>query len=323
MIHKLKTFLENKNIPFESNICLKKKTWIHRGGMCSLFITPTNSDDLSFIIQFLYKENIKFLLVGHTSNLYILNECNIPVVVSTSKCNQYHITENSIICESGAGVSRMAKEMSKQGIAGFEYLHELPGTVGAAIYNNSSCYSNSITALLISAEVVTEDGEIKIMKPEDFDFKFRTSIMKEKRFNGVIIKATLKLERGDASQFEKFAQKTKESRNKNLEGNAKNLGCTVNRCFINGKMPFKYLLPFKIYNTFLRLTEKDKDTRKSKSKYFICKISGYSNIAKYISDKNMIVYMWLDEGADAAFPDYLEFMRKVYKTDKIEIEVIK
>lgn len=33
--------------------------------------------------------------------------------------------------------------------------------------------------------------------------------------------------------------------------------------------------------------------------------------------------MWLDEGADIAFPDYLEFMRKVYKTDKIEIEVIK
>ncbi len=323
MIDKLKIFLENKNIPFESDVCLKKKTWIHRGGMCSLFITPTNSDDLSSLIQFLYKKNIEFLLVGHTSNLYILNDCNIPIVVSTSKCNKYYIADNNIICESGAGVSRMAKEMSKQGIAGFEHLHELPGTVGAAIYNNSSCYNNSITALLISAEVVTEDGEIKIMKPEDFDFKFRTSIMKEKRFNGVITRATLKIEKGDANIFEKLAQKTKESRKNHLEGNAKNLGCTVNRCFINGKMPLKYKLPLSLYNLYLRLREKDIDIRSKKRKEFICKISGYSHITKYISDKNMIVYMWHDDGADAVFPSYLEFMRKVYMTDKIEIEVIK
>lgn len=323
MIDKLKIFLENKNIPFESDVCLKKKTWIHRGGMCSLFITPTNSDDLSSVIHFLYKENIKFLLVGHTSNLYILNDCNISVVVSTSKCNKYHIKDDCIICECGVGVSRLAKGMSKQGIAGFEYLHELPGTVGAAIYNNSSCYSNSISALLISAEVVTDNGEIKIMKPEDFDFKFRTSIMKEKRLNGVITKTTLKITTGDANQFEEMANKTKESRKKSLEGNAKNLGCTVNRCFINGKMPLRYMLPLKLYNLYLRLIEKDIHICGRKRKNFICKISGYSNIAKYISDKNMIVYMWLDEGADAAFPDYLEFMKKVYKTDKIEIEVIK
>ena len=32
--------------------------------------------------------------------------------------------------------------------------------------------------------------------------------------------------------------------------------------------------------------------------------------------------MWTDEKADSAFPRYLEFMKKVYKTDKMEIEVI-
>ena len=32
--------------------------------------------------------------------------------------------------------------------------------------------------------------------------------------------------------------------------------------------------------------------------------------------------MWLDDDADAQFSNYLEFMRKVYKTDKVEIEII-
>jgi hypothetical protein len=58
-------------------------------------------------------------------------------------------------------------------------------------------------------------------------------------------------------------------------------------------------------------------------KRVLCFISGYNTIARYVSDKNPVIFMWLDEGADSAYPLYIEFMRKVYKTDKIEIEVIK
>lgn len=323
MIDKIKYFLEKENIPYESNVSLKKKTWIHRGGMCALFITPINSNELELTARFLYKLKCKFLLIGHSSNLYILDSCDIPIVVSTAKCNKYEITGGDTIkCECGASVSRMAKDMSLQGVAGFEYLHELPGTVGGAVYNNSSCYSNSIADLLISADVVTEDGETRTMHPEEFEFKFRTSIMKEKRLNAIIVRMVLKLERGNAALFEELAEKTRLIRKKKLEGNAKNLGCTVNRCFINGRMPLRYMFPEKLYGIWLYLTERDSSTRTKKRKEFLCEIAGYKQISKYISDKNVIVFMWLDEGADTAFPDYLEFMRKVYKTDKVEIEVI-
>ena len=57
-------------------------------------------------------------------------------------------------------------------------------------------------------------------------------------------------------------------------------------------------------------------------KNYICNISGYSEVAPYISDINPIIYLWHDEEADKQFPKYLEFMKKVYKTDKVEIEVI-
>lgn len=322
IMDKIIKFLDRNNIPFEENISLKKKTWIHRGGMCSLFITPTNSRELEQTAQFLYKEKMDFLLIGHTSNLYILNNCNIPVVVSTAKCNKFEISGNTIICEGGVGVPRLAKTMSQQGIAGFEHLHELPGTVGAAIYNNSSCHSNSIAQLLVSAEVVTSDGNITTLYAKDFNFKFRTSIMKEGTLKGVITKVYLKAECGNAEEFLKIATATKEKRKNNLEGNAMNLGCTVNRCFINGNMPLKYSIPLKLYGYWLKLRKNDILTIKKKCKEYICRISGYQGIAPYISDKNIIVFMWKDEGADKVFPLYLEFMRKVYKTDKVEIEII-
>lgn len=86
---KITEFLEENNVLFEENISLKKKTWIHRGGMCSLFIMPANIRELELTAQFLYKGNYEFLLIGHTSNLYILDSCNIPLVVSTAKCNKF------------------------------------------------------------------------------------------------------------------------------------------------------------------------------------------------------------------------------------------
>lgn len=319
----LQDFLDGSGINYESNIELKKKTWIHRGGICSIFITPNDSETLLKTTQFLYDNNIKFLTVGHTSNIYIKNECNVDVVVNTARCNKYEVINNTIICECGASVSRIAKDLTKQGIAGFEHLYELPGTVAGAIHNNSSCLSNSISSLLISATVITEDGIVSEMTQEDFKFRYRTSVMKDKALRGVIIKAKLKVNLGNSIELEQIAASTNARRRANLEGKAHNLGCTVNRLFCNGRMPLQYQIPSRIYDWCIKFKEKDSLIRKKKHKDFLCKITGYSHISKYISNKSIITFMWIDEGADAAFPDYLEFMRKIFKTDKVEIEVIK
>ena len=128
----LKYYLDSNHIPYEINVDLKKKTWIHRGGIAALFITPMNSNELEKLVSYLYSKNVKFLLVGHTSNIYIVNECNISVVVSTIKCRNFTIEGNQIYCEAGVGVIKLAKQMITHGYKGFEYLTGLPGTIGAA-----------------------------------------------------------------------------------------------------------------------------------------------------------------------------------------------
>ncbi len=323
IIQKLLEFLNNNNIDYERDVDLKKKTWIHRGGICSVFITPSDNEALQKTIQFIYGNNINFLVIGHTSNIYIINDCNISVIVNTARCKKFEILNDTILAECGTSVSQMAKELTHQGIEGFEHLHQLPGTVAGAIHNNSSCLNNSISSLLISATVVTEDGSVREMTYEDFNFKYRTSILKDKTLKGVIIKAKLKVGKGNADELEKIAANTNARRKKNLEGKAHNLGCTVNRCFCNGNMPIHYMLASRIYKLYVNLIEKDTFIRKKRYKDFICRITGYSHISNYISDKSIITFMWIDEGADKAFPDYIKFMREVFKTDKIEIEIIK
>lgn len=316
-------YLDLNHISYEINVDLKKKTWIHRGGMCDVFISPLDCKQLLSVVRYLYSNQIKFQLLGHTSNVYILNTTNIPIVVSTQKCNKYELIDNKIICESGVSVIRISNDLIKQGISGFEYLTGLPGTIGGAIYNNSSCKNNSISQLLLSAEVLLEDGRLVTLTPEDMQFKFRTSIFKEGRLHGVIISAVLRMKSDDSIKLLKVANQNKEDRKRVIEGHAKNLGCTVNRCFINGKMPLRYYIPYKIYLITLKVLGYNLMERRTKGKNFLCNISGFKNVAPYISNLNPIIFIWKDNGADDIFPFYLDFMKKVYKTDKVEIEIIK
>lgn len=323
MTKRIIEYLDKNYIAYEQNVDLKKKTWIHRGGCASLYILPADSQQLATIVRFLYGIDCDFLLVGHTSNIYILDSTNIQVVVSTLKCNKYEIVEDHIVCEAGAGVIKMSNAMIEKGIKGFEYLTGLPGTIGAAICNNSSCKENSISQLLISAEVLTPDGSIITMHPSDFEFKFRSSVFKEGKVKGTILSAVLKADYTNAEELKKIAENNTEERKSILEGHSKNLGCTVNRCWSLGRMPFLFRVHQSFMNCLLRLALVDEPKRRKILKKQLFALAGYKEVEPYVSDKNPIVYMWLDENADIQFERYLEFMTKVYKTNNLEIQIIK
>lgn len=318
-------FLDLHNYLYETNVDLKSKTWIHRGGIAEIFISPSDSKQLEILVSFLYKEDIHFLLIGFTSNIYILNECNIPVVVSTIKCKAYTIDmeHKRIFCETGVGVINLSKHMIRLGIKGFEYLTGLPGTVGAALVNNSSCKDNSISQLLESARVILKDGTICTYTQEDFGFEFRGSIFKKGKIEGTIISAYLKVSLGDSYELQKIAEYNDLERERLLDGYSKNLGCTVNRCFINGRMSLLLKISIRIISLILRFFIISEEKKAEHMKRFICFITGFKSITPYVSSKNPVIFRWLDDGADHEFPRYLDFMRQVYKTDRIEIEIIK
>lgn len=323
MINEILTFLDNNHILYETNVDLKKRTWIHRGGIANVFISPTNEQELCNVVSYLYKYNIEFLLIGHTSNLYILNTTNISVVISTAKCCSYSLVRDKLYCEAGVSVIKLSNQLIKQGIKGFEYLTGLPGTVGAALVNNSSCKGHSISDLLISAKLLLKDGKIEYWRPSDFKFQFRSSILKRKEIEGCILSIILKIEADNAENLIKIAEENRVDREKRLEGYAKNLGCIFDKPFCLGPMKTKY----KLVELFIRIIGKIFGISIIKINAallnILCKMSHCEGILPYVSHKNKIIFMWRDDGADAAFPIYCKFIKEVYRTDKLEIEIIK
>lgn len=312
--------LNDNGIKYETDVDLSKKTWIHRGGKANYFVCPNNGSELEKVISYLYDNGVFHLVIGSSSNIYILNTTNIPVVVSTLKCNNYVVKEELIECECGVQVGKLAKQMVECGIKGFEYLTKLPGTVGAAIYNNSSCKSNSISKLLLDVDVVTPEG-MKTITSEDLHFTFRSSDLKKHTIDGVVLKARLKKEYGNAEELKKTSYFNEIERKKTLEGPANNLGCTVHKAFCNGPMPIQFKIPFLIYSKMVSLFVKDELKCKRLQKSFILTITGHKGLRPYVSDYLILTFIWKDNKADYYFDEYLDFMKKIYKTDKIEIEI--
>ena len=174
------------------------------------------------------------------------------------------------------------------------------------LLERNATYTTKDIAELLGEEEVCVAEEIARLKEE-----------------GVILGAVLKAEPGNASLLMEAASKNIAERQTLLDHRSKSLGSTMNSCFSNGHMPLRYYILFRLYNLWLRIVDKDSSSRQSRSKVFLCKIAGYGNITKYISDQDVIIFNWLDDEADDAFPLYLEFMSKVFRTDKVEIEIIK
>ncbi len=320
---KLRGFLDDNHISYDIHVDLKKKTWIHRGGVAACFIQPSSIDELEQVVRFCYTNKVKFDLVGHTSNLYFLNSYNPEVVISTAKCRKFKIDDNIVLCDCGAKVSTIAKSCVEKGVQGFEYLTTLPGTIGGAVYNNSTCRENGVASLIEKIEFLDSYSNVRILSVADMGYAYRTSVLKEQRLQGVILKVHLKVNQtNNPAGLLEIAKKNEAERKLILEGPAQNLGCTFDTPFINGEMPRFYYWLSRFHGIYLRLFY-PKSKRQAKSKNFLLTITGYRDLIPYISDKLMITYIWKDEKADELFPRYVEFMGKILKTDKMEIEIKK
>ena len=221
----IKEFLSENNISYDENVSLASKSWIKFGGIASLWISPKTVSELEEVCRYLYGNNIAYDLVGQTSNIFFHSTYNPQVVVSTVKVNGYNVDGNTLTCDCGCNVMKLAKEMLTEGYAGFYGLVGLPGTVASAAVNNAGCFSCSISEMLISADVLMSDGTITTFTKEDFGYEKRSSKFKRGELKGVVLSVKLKLQKAESIEEEyRKSEETKLYRKSNQEGPAKNLG---------------------------------------------------------------------------------------------------
>lgn len=322
--------LRRKGVTFDCDVPMSIKTWIHRGPVVPLYVVPKNPDELEYTVRLLFHSGLRYKLVGHTSNIYMLPSYRIDSIISTAKMTGYQVADGLLTCEAGVSMSRLASCLVEDGYEGFEGFVNLPGTVGAAIVNNASCYGCIASSNMVSASILRYDGNTIIkenVKPEFFEFSHRSSSIKSGKEHAVILGISFKLNKTlNKEALKKKAEWNKWHRKTFQEGKANNLGSIFSarapkRFALKYIHKYKYplLLLLKLADRYLSGTIWYSHNRSHLYLY----LYGFSDIREYVSKHDDNCFLWKDDNADKAFVRYLEFMNTSCVCGPMEIEICK
>ena len=292
---------------------LNAKIYQNRGGRIGILYFPETKEELKEAVVNIQDSGKPVFVFGHTSNCYFLPSFSADAAISTRYLMQYEIQADKVVCQPGAHVKKIAKELTYGGIKGYSGLIDLPGTIAAAVVGNSGCYGCEMKDIVESVELLRTDGTIQTLSNVDLGFRKRSSVLKRKELIGVILSVTLKKTPGNKEELITHAEKCHNDRMLNQPGPANNLGSD----FMSGTKTLRLRIAEKAVRELgiiFRL-----DTRQQFK--LLLRLFRKKELFPYLFDLNR--FMWIDEKAHDMFSEYVFFYHKIYDNAKLEIQIFK
>jgi len=176
------------------------------GGHADFVLISSSAAQLEQDVRMLWDQNIAFHMLGGASNV-LISEAGIEglVLLNHARDIQIHETQEppTVWAESGAMMTQLVNLVGKAGLCGLEWAAGLPGTLGGALYGNAGAFGSEISHNLILAEILHESFGRTSWKPADFEYSYRSSVLKEKTGRQIIIlSALLRLQAGNREEIE-------------------------------------------------------------------------------------------------------------------------
>jgi UDP-N-acetylmuramate dehydrogenase len=158
----------------KNNISLKNFTTIRIGGNSKKIYFPESIEDISNLKKILLSP--KTLIIGKGSNIAFSDNGYKSDIISLSKYDKTGISvidDKYISITASVSCARLAKFCHKQSIAGFEFLHGIPGTIGGALAMNAGAFKQSIWNYVDSVNIVNKEGSIKNISHKKIKTSYR------------------------------------------------------------------------------------------------------------------------------------------------------
>ena len=196
-------FIPKENIKLDEP--MSKHTSFKTGGNAEFYLLINTENQIKRLLNYSKENDIDLYIIGNGSNL-LVSDKGIKGIVARITFDDLAITENQgdIIVEAGAGIKVMAlaQLLKNKGITGFEELSGFPGTIGGANYMNAGAYGKEMKDVIIETKALNkETGNVEILKNEEQELKYRSSIFKNKKY--IILQTVLRLQKGNTEEIEK------------------------------------------------------------------------------------------------------------------------
>ena len=154
---------------------LGKVTWFRVGGPAEVMFRPADKADLAAFMKH-KPADVPVTVIGVASNL-LVRDGGVPGVTIRLGRDFATIAAESqdILCGAAALDLNVAKTACAAGISGLEFLSGVPGTIGGGLRMNAGAYGREIKDVLLQAEVIDSDGELRWVAAEDLGHSYRSS----------------------------------------------------------------------------------------------------------------------------------------------------
>lgn len=180
---------------------MSRHTTFRVGGPAQALVSPGNEEELSRLIRCLNREKIDWKILGNGSNLLVSDQGVRGIVISLDPSWAYCRTEDTrLIAGAGERLSRSARLALDSSLTGMEFAAGIPGTVGGALVMNAGAYGSEIRDILVSARIMTSQGEVREIPAGELELGYRHSCIPDRGYT--VLEATFQLSPGEHPAIE-------------------------------------------------------------------------------------------------------------------------
>lgn len=161
---------------FRLNEPLRGKTTLKVGGVARYYAEPATLEDLRFLLREAARKKVAVFFLGRGSNLLALDgELSCLVIrLRHSSWRQLHVVgDTTLRVGAGLRLRELCGQASKIGLAGFEFLEGIPGTIGGALRMNAGAMGGWMFEVVEQVRLVSYAGEEKVLAREALHFGYR------------------------------------------------------------------------------------------------------------------------------------------------------
>lgn len=166
------------------------------GGPADIFTEPAGAEELAAVLAIVRERGIPYYIMGNGTNLLVSDKGVRGVVIKIGAgFSKAEARGEELFAGAGILLSAAAGAALAAGLGGMEFAAGIPGSLGGAVCMNAGAYGGEMKDILVSAEVLTEDGSILTLSAGELELGYRTSLIQRKGY--IVLSARLKLTRSD------------------------------------------------------------------------------------------------------------------------------
>ncbi|MBD2564481.1 MULTISPECIES: UDP-N-acetylmuramate dehydrogenase [Nostoc] len=189
-------YLPSTDCAIKSQASLSAFTSYRVGGAADLYVAPRNLEALQASLKYAKERDLKVTTLGAGSNLLVSDGGISGLVIATRHLRFSNFDPNTgqLTVAAGESIPSLAWAAAELGWQGLEWAVGIPGTAGGAVVMNAGAHNSCIADMLVSAQVLSPDGTLETLTPEQLGYSYRTSLLQGG--DRIVTQATLQLAPG-------------------------------------------------------------------------------------------------------------------------------